>query len=91
MDTGFIDSQMYKIKQGCVGLIAIYNIVDNMTANSTFIDEQKKFIASKYGELKTYHWKSLRQKKLRPLNEVSFKSIKIQKDALSNVVCYQSS
>jgi len=37
------------------------------------------------------HWKSLRQKKLWPLTEICFKSIEIQKCALSNVVCYQSS
>ena len=54
MDTGFMDSQMYKIKQGCVGFIARYNMVDNKTANSTFTDEQKKIIFMKYGEMKTY-------------------------------------
>ena len=29
-------------------------MVDNKTANSTFTDEQKKFILMKYGDLKTY-------------------------------------
>ena len=44
MDTGFIDSQMYKIKQECVGFIARHNMVDNKTANSTSTDEQKIII-----------------------------------------------
>ena len=29
-------------------------MADNKTTNSTFTDEQKKFIVLKYGELKTY-------------------------------------
>ena len=37
------------------------------------------------------HWKSLQLKKSRPLKEINFGRIQIQKGALLNIVCYHSS
>ena len=48
------------------------------------------YVLLEQGNIFDTHWKSLRQKKLRPLKEVNFEIIQIRKSALSNVVCYQS-